>query len=300
LISIIHSTFPLFLLFTMKKAFLICAALFGAAFSASAQQMASCCARPAATEVFAMLATNKDFSGGHDAPLPYEYQGAGAMIEFKTPDGRTGRGFEIKSATPSNKYLFVIQEWWGLNDYIKKEAATYAAELKGVNVIALDLYDGKVATTAEEAGKLMQEVKTERAQAIIRGGQAYAGPKAQFASVGWCFGGGWSLQAALLGGKQTVGCVMYYGMPEKDVARLKTLNSDVLGIFAAQDKWISPEVVAQFQKDMAAAGKKLTVHSYDADHAFANPSNPKYSEAFAAQAHAHSLAYLRGRFKLKS
>ncbi|GAA4355507.1 dienelactone hydrolase family protein [Hymenobacter saemangeumensis] len=284
----------------MKKLFLFCAALFGASLTGSAQQVASCCARPAATEVFAMLASNKDFSGGHEAPLPYEYLGEGSMIEFKTPDGKSGRGFEIKSAKPSNKYLFVIHEWWGLNDYIKKEAASYAADLPGVNIIALDLYDGQLATTADEAGKLMQAVNTERAQAIIKGAQAYAGPKAQFASVGWCFGGGWSLQAALLGGKQTVGCVMYYGMPEKDVNRLKTLNSDVLGIFASQEKWISPEVVAQFQKDMAAAGKKLTVRSYDADHAFANPSNPKYNKEFAADAHKLAVKYLRDRFKLKS
>ncbi|GAB3589957.1 dienelactone hydrolase family protein [Hymenobacter daeguensis] len=289
----------------MKNLLTLGAALLSLTFSASAQKMASCCARPAgnlsasATEAFAMLATDKDFSGGHDAPLPYRYAGAGQMIEFKTPDGATGHGFEIKSAKPSNKYLFVIHEWWGLNDYIKKEAATFASELPGVNVIAVDLYDGKVATTPDEAGKYMGEVKTERAVAILKGAQMYAGPKAQFASIGWCFGGGWSLQEALLGGKQTVGCVMYYGMPEKDVAKLKTLNTDVLGIFASQDKWINPEVVAQFKKDMAAAGKSLTVESYDADHAFANPSNPKYKKDDAAKAHEHALAYLRGRFKVK-
>ena len=281
----------------MKKIMLFGAALLGFAVSASAQtKRMSCCARPAATEAFAMLATDKDFSGGHDAPLPYEYTGTGELIEFATPDGGKGKAFEIKSATPSTKYLFVIHEWWGLNDYIKKEAATYATELPGVNVIALDLYDGKIATTPTEAGERMQEVKTERAEAIIKGAQQYAGANAKFASVGWCFGGGWSLQAALLGGKQTVGCVMYYGMPEKDVAKLKTLNSDVLGIFAVQDKWINPAVVAQFKGDMAAAGKKLTVRSYDADHAFANPSNPKYSRTFAAQAHTLALTYLKGKF----
>ena len=285
----------------MNKFLTLSAALLSGAFSASAQKMASCCARPAnagaATEAFALLASNKDFSGGHDAPLPYRYTGAGQTVTFKTPDGQTGQGFEIKSAKLSAKYLFVIHEWWGLNDYIKKEAATYAAELPGVNIIAVDLYDGKVAATPEEAGKYMGEVKTERAQAILAGARQYAGAKAQIASVGWCFGGGWSLQEALLGGRQTVGCVMYYGMPEKDVARLRTLNTDVLGIFASQDKWINPEVVAQFQKDVAAAGKKLTVASYDADHAFANPSNPKYNATFAAQAHALALKYLRGKFK---
>ncbi|WP_223649092.1 dienelactone hydrolase family protein [Hymenobacter psoromatis] len=283
----------------MKKLFLLLAAACTIG-SATAQTSMSCCVRPAtasATEAFAMLATDKDFSGGHDAPLPYSYEGDGQMITFKTSDGQAGHGFEIKSAKPSNKYLFVIHEWWGLNDYIKKEAAKYAEELPGVNVIALDLYDGQVATTPEEAGKLMQGVKTDRATAIIKGAEAYAGPKAELASIGWCFGGGWSLQAALLGGKQTVGCVMYYGMPEKDVAKLKTLNSDVLGLFAEQDKWINPEVVGQFEKDMAAAGKKVTVKEYPADHAFANPSNPKYNQPLAADAHQKALAYLKARLK---
>ena len=285
----------------MKKLLLLLAAActFGSA-AAQTTTTLSCCARPGgpnATEAFAMLATDKDFSGGHDAPLPYSYAGDGQAITFKTTDGQTGHGFEIKSAKPSNKYLFVIHEWWGLNDYIKKEAATYAQEMPGVNVIALDLYDGQVATTPEEAGKLMQGVKTERAAAIIKGAQLYAGPKAQFASVGWCFGGGWSLQSALLGGKQTVGCVMYYGMPEKNVAKLKTLNSDVLGLFAEQDKWISPAVVKQFEKDMAAAGKKATVKEYPADHAFANPSNPKYNKELATDAHQKALAYLKARLK---
>ena len=290
----------------MKKILTLGALALSLTFSASAQKMASCCARPAgnlsasATEAFAMLATDKDFSGGHDAPLPYEFKGEGKMIEFKTPDGSTGKGFEIKSAKPSNKYLFGIHEWWGLNDYIKKEAATFAAEMPGVNVIAVDLYDGKLATTPEDAGKYMGEVKTERAAAILKGAQLYAGPKAQLASIGWCFGGGWSLQEALLGGKQTVGCVMYYGMPEKDVAKLKTLNTDVLGIFASQDKWINAEVVDQFKKDMASAGKKVTVVSYEADHAFANPSNPKFNKEYAAKAHGQALTYLRGKFKVKA
>jgi carboxymethylenebutenolidase len=88
-------------------------------------------------------------------------------------------------------------------------------------------------------------------------------------------------------------------MPETDMAKLKKLNSDVLGIFAIQDKWINPEVVKTFQKNMAAAGRKVTVHNYEADHAFANPSNPKYNREFAAKAHNQSLVYLRSKFKIK-
>ncbi|MBC6611247.1 dienelactone hydrolase family protein [Hymenobacter sp. BT507] len=285
----------------MKKLLTLCLLLFSTISLVSAQNtMMSCCVKPTvATEAFAMLANDDAFVGGHDAPLPYTYQGAGDMISYPTPDGKTAKAFMLKSATPSTKYLFVIHEWWGLNDYIKREAAGFARELPGVNIIALDLYDGQVATAPAEASKIMQSVQTSRAEAIIKGAIQYAGPKAQIASIGWCFGGGWSLQTALLAGKQAVGCVMYYGMPEKDVARLKTLNTDVLGIFALQDKGISPEVVAQFQKDMAAAGKKLTVKNYDAVHAFANPSNPNYNKAYADEAHELAVAYLKRSFKLK-
>ncbi|WP_165768202.1 dienelactone hydrolase family protein [Hymenobacter amundsenii] len=287
----------------MKKIWTLCVALLSVVSVASAQNSLLCCAKPAAgqnaTEAFAMLATNEDFSGGHDAPLPFTYAGSGEMIEFKTTDGGSSKAFEIKSSIRSDKYLFVIHEWWGLNDYIKQEAARLAKELPGTNVIALDLYDGQVASTPDEAGKLMQSVKTERAQAIIKGALLHAGSRAQVASIGWCFGGGWSLQTALLAGKQAVGAVMYYGMPEKDVAKLKTLNTDVLMVFAKQDKWINQEVVTQFEKDMKMAKKGLTVKAYDADHAFANPSNPKYNKAMAEDAHAAAVAYLKKNLKLK-
>ncbi|WP_426491180.1 dienelactone hydrolase family protein [Hymenobacter sp. 102] len=287
----------------MKRFWTLCAALLSAVTMASAQSTMSCCTKPAtgqaATEVFAMLASNEDFSGGHDAPLPFTYAGEGGMIEFKTTDGQMGKAFEIKSKTKSDKYLLVIHEWWGLNDYIKQEAARFAQELPGVNVLALDLYDGQIATDADQAGKLMQGVKTERAQAIINGALAYAGPNAKIGSIGWCFGGGWSIQTALLAGPKAKACVAYYGMPEKDVAKLKTLNTDVLFVFAKQDKWINQEVVDQFRKDMAAAKKGLTVKTYDADHAFANPSNPKYNKQFAADAHAASVAYLKKNLKVK-
>jgi carboxymethylenebutenolidase len=261
----------------------------------------SCCTNPyQAPTAFAMLTLDKQFVKGHASPIPFVHVSAvGKMITFKTPDGTTGRGYELKPAKKSNKYLFVFQEWWGLNDYIKKEAESYFNDLGEVNVIALDLYDGKVATKADEAVKLVQAVKPERAAAIIKGAQDYAGNKAEIASIGWCFGGSWSLQSAIITGKQNIGCVMFYGMPEKNVDRLKTLNSDVLGFFASRDKNITPEVVKEFEANMKAAGKKIRTRMYDADHAFANPSNPDYNQKFAAETHRLAASYLRDRFNLK-
>jgi carboxymethylenebutenolidase len=281
---------------SMKKLSLLLTLTLFTAFAFSQSKM-TCC-NQSATQQFAMLASNRAFVMSHKNPKPIHFQSSiGKPITYKTPDGRESTAYELKAKKTTNNYIFVIHEFWGLNDFVKRESEKIYNDLGNVNIIDLDLYDGKVATTREVASKYMQEVKEDRAQAIIKGAIAYAGPNAHIATVGWCFGGGWSLQASLLAGKQDVACVMYYGMPEQSVERLKTLNADVLGNFANKDKWINPTVVAKFQEDMKAAGKKLYVHQYDADHGFANPSNPIYDSEATKDAYAYTIAYLKPRLK---
>ncbi|TWR30617.1 dienelactone hydrolase family protein [Mucilaginibacter pallidiroseus] len=279
----------------MKKLFLLAALLICGAM-AFAQQMACC--KKSATQQFAMLASDAKFRSSHKNPVKMHFQSAiGSQVNYKTPDGKTASAWMLKAKKPTNNYLFIIHEWYGLNDYVKREAEKLYNDVGNVNVIALDLYDGKVADNREDAGKYMQAVSDARAKAIIKGAIAYAGTKARIATLGWCFGGGWSLQATLLLGKQAAGCVMYYGMPEQDVAKLKTLTTDVLGNFANKDQFINTKVVAKFVADMKAAGKKLYLHQYNADHGFANPSNPIYDSAATKNAYANTLTFLKARLK---
>lgn len=257
------------------------------------------CHNPA-TESFALFATNQDFNATHKEPLPYVHKSEdGKIVTFPTPDGQTASAFALKSKAPSQNYLFVIHEWWGLNDQIKRQAEKMFNDIEDLNVLALDLYDGRVTASREEAGQFMRQVKTERAQAIIKGALAYAGKNARIATVGWCFGGGWSLQASLLASEEgkAAGCIIYYGMPEKSVDRLKDLNCDVLGIFATQDQWITPQVVENFEKNMDQAGKKLEIRNYEAKHAFANPSNPQHDEVATENAYQHTLKFLKNRLQ---
>ncbi|MGB2870176.1 MAG: dienelactone hydrolase family protein, partial [Bacteroidota bacterium] len=257
-----------------------------------AQDKQSCCM--SSSQEFAALLADAKFVNAHLEPLPFRYSPEhGAWVTFKTTDSADGRAFEVKSAKPTDNYILLVHEWWGLNDYIQREAENLQKELGAVNVLALDLYEGKIATTREEAGKDMGEVKEERARSIIAGAIKYVGAKAKIGTIGWCFGGGWSLQTSLMAGSQAVACVMYYGMPEKDVATLKKLNAPVLGIFGTKDQWISPAVVAEFKKNMKQAGKSLTVKSYDADHAFANPSNPQFDKPATQDAHKRALAFFK-------
>jgi carboxymethylenebutenolidase len=241
---------------------------------------------------------NTDFKMSHESPLPYRHQSEiGKMVTFKTSDGKDGQGYLLKASENTNKWIFVFQEWWGLNDHIKREAEQLYKDLGNVNVLALDMYDGNVTDKADEAGKFMGAFRQERGNAIILGAMDFAGKNAKIGTVGWCFGGGQSLQASLALGKQAAACVMYYGMPEENVDKLKTLHCDVLNIWPTNDQWINKSVMDKFEANMNAAGKKLTIKSYDADHAFANPSNPKYNKEFASDAYSHTIAFFKERLK---
>jgi carboxymethylenebutenolidase len=242
------------------------------------------------------MADDPQFIATHAAPLPFNYtQQAGKMITFSTPDGKTGSAYEVLSSTPTKNYLIITHEWWGLNDYIKQRADELQKTLGNINIIAVDMYDGKVASSPDSAGKYMKAATNDRIMSILNGAIACAGKDAKIFSMGWCFGGGYALQTAIAAGKQAAGCVMYYGMPETDMAKLQSLNCDVLGLFANKDKWISPTVVATFEGNMKTAGKKLTVKSYDADHAFANPSNPHYDKASSEDANKAAIEFIKKR-----
>jgi carboxymethylenebutenolidase len=258
----------------------------------------SSCCHAKSDLAFADFADDSRFGVFHDVPVPYIHDSkSGKLITFNVKDGKKANGFLIKSVQPSNNWLIVVHEWWGLNEHIKKEADRLFHDLKNVNVLAIDLYDGKVADTRELAGQYMKAVEKERLLTILDGAIGMAGKDAKIATVGWCFGGGWSLQAAIQAGKNGVGCIIYYGMPESDPERLKRLKAPVLGIFAKEDKWITPAVVEAFAMNMKNSGQTITIKQFKADHAFANPSSERYNSSAAREAYVLSRDFLNEIFK---
>ncbi len=257
----------------------------------------SCQSTPSSSEAgMAKFTTDDTFKTAHEIPEELDFEGRGEMVGFPTPDGKEGHAYVLHPSAPSNKHLLVIHEWWGLNDHIKQEAERLFDSL-GVHVWALDLYDGQVAADRETAGSLMQSRVQERLESIIRGALDQCGPSARIATTGWCFGGGWSLRASILAGDRSTGCVIYYGMPVENARELAPLKAEVLGLFASQDKWINAEVVRKFAALCQATGKTFTYHFYEADHAFANPSSPRFDEASAQDANHQSLTFLRNKLQ---
>ncbi|MCU0344782.1 MAG: dienelactone hydrolase family protein [Ignavibacterium sp.] len=259
--------------------------LFGLGFHAFLMaQDKSCCSNEKEVS-FASFSEQAEFRDIHQVPAAFTLKDAkGSMITFKTKDGKTANGYFVKSEKPSNKFIFVFHEWWGLNDHIKKESDELKQKLGDVNILAVDLYDGKVADNRDDAAKYMQSVNQERALNIVAGAKDFAGKDAVIGTLGWCFGGGWSLQASIMMAKQGVACVMYYGIIENTPETFKELHAPVLGIFAEKDGWVNPEVYENLEKNLKDAGKNVTIKSFNADHAFANPSNSKFDEKATKEA----------------
>ncbi len=192
--------------------------------------------------------------------------------------------------------ILVIHEWWGLNDNIRAMARQLAAS--GYTALAVDLYAGEVAENPTRARELMQ-ASTDRPDALrenLRQAHRFLEREQhapRTAAIGWCFGGGWSLQAALLLPGQLDAAVIYYGRPVTEPSALERLDTPLLGHFGSEDRGIPVERVREFRDALDTLGKDARIHIYQgADHAFANPSGTRYDPAAAEEAWARTLAFL--------
>jgi carboxymethylenebutenolidase len=252
-----------------------------------------------APNVMASFSNIKEFRDEHPTPLEFKLTyGDGNMITFKTSDGKDANAYEIKADKPTNNWILVFHEWYGLNDYIKREAEEIAILAGNVNVLAVDLYDGKVATNNDEAMQYVQAVDNKRAVNIILGARDYAGDSAVFGTFGWCFGGSWSNQAAIELGDKCKACVIYYGMPEQNIDRLKKQKAAVLGIFAMKDKRITTAVAKKFEEDLHSINVPIVVYHYNSVHGFANPSNPEHDAESTKDAKEKTYRFLKDRMGL--
>lgn len=209
-------------------------------------------------------------------------------------NGRTLNAALALPAAPKAPAVILIHEWWGLNDQIKAVAVEFARQ--GFVALAVDLF-GKVAEDAEAARLLVQSMDAQAATAALvaavghlRGHERSTG---KVATLGWCFGGGWALNAALA--TPVDATVVYYGNVRKTADQVKPLKGPVLGHFGTLDKSINADMVAAFEKAMKDAGKAdlLTTYWYEADHAFANPTGARYDADDAALAWERTLFFLK-------
>jgi carboxymethylenebutenolidase len=233
------------------------------------------------------------------------YVGKGHMLQTSQNGTRVMGYLSLPKGAGTHPGIVVIQEWWGLNDWIKQQSDSLA--LHGYVAFAPDLYRGKVAYDEETARQLMSGLVEEEAMAKVRAAADFLRSRQDVRAnavgvIGWCMGGKYSIRLAAAD-PGVRACVAYYGAPITDPAAIKGIQAAMLGNYGAEDQGPSPDQVTQFETALKAAGKKVDFKIYPgAGHAFANENNPwgGYRPEAAKDAWRRTLAFLNRELKLAS
>ncbi len=262
-----------------------------AASSAAASSVRAAPSASASSSPLTGVLSEEAFKKLHQLRTDAEPPKKGVMIQLAGTRAYLSLPEHEKAPMPA---VVVIHEWWGLNQHIEHWADRLAAD--GYAALAVDLYGGKVATDPDQAMKLMKAVDATRARTtlvaayhLLKTDPRVKAPRV--GSIGWCFGGGWSLQLALAEPKLDAD-VIYYGHVPTDPEKLTPLRAPVLAFFGNKDKSIPPAHVDEFEQALEKLHITHTVLRYDAEHAFANPSGARYNEKAAADAWKHVRAFL--------
>lgn len=196
--------------------------------------------------------------------------------------------------------VVMIHEWWGLNKNIKDMANLLAKH--GFAVLAADLYNGKVANTTQRAMELVQTVRNNQSSSTnnLQSAVKYLSSlpnvdSSKIVSLGWCFGGGQSLQLGLNSKEHPLAAtVLYYGTPlVTDKESLSKIKWPLLGIFGNKDQSIPLDEINQFRTSLNQSGVTNQVLIYNGvGHAFANPSGDNYSPKETEDAWEKTIAFL--------
>lgn len=190
------------------------------------------------------------------------------------------------SSDKKRPVVFIIHEWWGLNDYVKRRARQLAE--MGYVAMAIDLYgENKTAKTVEEAAGFSKSFYQNSQLAKNNYELAYSivkkYPQADtnnIAIIGYCFGGSMALEIARMGA-QVNGVVSFHGglsgrTPQKDLLKAK-----VLVCHGADDQFVKQEEVNGFKKQMDSIGADYKFVQYNgATHAFSNPDATEWGKKF--------------------
>ena len=216
----------------------------------------------------------------------------GNTIEFNRPDGKTCSGYLATSnADASAPGFVVIQEWWGINNQIKKTADRLAEA--GYRALVPDLFRGKVTTAADEASHLMSGLNfLDAAEQDIRGAAQYLKQSSKKVAVGgFCMGGALTILAAVRVPEVDAGAC-FYGIPP-DLAAARNIKIPLICHFATHDDWCTPAKVDELEAALKQSKSKYEFYRYDAHHAFMNESRPEvYEPASAKTAWERTLKFL--------
>ena len=187
--------------------------------------------------------------------------------------------------------LVAIHEIFGYDGYVESVAANLSSA--GYSAAAIDLFQGKKASTLEEGMKLKAAVTREKLSDGLSKGVELLRKEAgaeKVGALGFCMGGGFALQAACDLGLDF--CVDFYGSIEnqEDVSKLK---GPVLLILGSEDQRVTPWAFERLLPASSKHRQRVEVQLYpNAKHAFHRPGWEGHNPVAARDAWERTLGFL--------
>jgi carboxymethylenebutenolidase len=212
-------------------------------------------------------------------------------ITYRRPDGKEGNAYcAVPAGGETTPGVVVLQEWRGLNDYIKGVADRHAAV--GYRALVPDLYRGKVTLEAAEAKHLTSNLDFgDAATQDIRGAVKYLkGTSPMVAVIGFCMGGVLAILAAVYA-KETDAAAIWYGVPPAEAADTRTIKIPVQGHFALEDEHFTPVQVDARASRLKEGKVNCEFYRYQAQHGFGNETGERHGPAATKLARQRTLDF---------
>lgn len=205
------------------------------------------------------------------------------------------KGYLATPASRNGSPVLVLHAWWGLNDTIKGVCDRLANE--GYLAFAPDLYQGKVATTQEDAKAFANSLNDAEAFAILQQSVKFLNEKAagNIAVIGFSLGAYFALEMSNRDPEHIQSVIVFYGTGPEDFSKSKAAYQ---GHFAEKDPFESKEDVANLEILLQGAGRPVDFYTYPGTgHWFFEPDvTAAYDEAAATLAWERTLSFLKQQF----
>ena len=185
----------------------------------------------------------------------------------------------VSGPEEASRGILLIHGWLGMDDRIKQLADQFGDA--GYRAMAIDLYNGQVASGPRTARVLMESVNQIEANAkYVAAIRELKNGGREVAVIGWSFGGSQAMHATLAASEMVSATVSYYPYGEMPDAidRLSLLQGPLLIQVGDKDFAFTREKIDTYQSAMQEAGKTLEVNTYDARHGFDSKTSDNYNQ----------------------
>ena len=225
-----------------------------------------------------------------------------SFIEVTAHDGGRFNAYVARPAQGSGPGLVLLQEIFGINDFMKSMADRFAEE--GYVVLVPDLFwriqpgivlgygDADMQTALGYLHRFDIDRAIDDVEATISALRALPEQAGKVGTIGYCLGG----KLAMLSAARTdVDCaVSYYGAGlEAYLDEVSAIRCPMVFHFPEQDAHCPPEVRERISNALKTRPQIEQYVYAGCDHAFANPSRKSYDKPATMMAYSRTLTLLR-------